>query len=196
MKKKILTLLLVTALGVTVLTGCSSNIETLPNKEQSNAVESDKNTNVTTEETIEVIHNAVVEAYGDNYLAETSLSKEELNEKFGLSEDMYKDAVADIPAMSVHVDTFVAVEAKEGKANEVFETLQKYRKTLVEDTFMYPMNVMKVQASKVYQYGNYVFFTMLGEIDDSLEEDSEALAYYESQNDIAKKVIEDILDTK
>ena len=109
---------------------------------------------------------------------------------------MYKDAVADIPAMSAHVDTFVAVEAKDGKVNEVFDALTEYRDMLINDTMMYPMNELKTQSSEVYKYDDYVFFIMLGGYNDSLEEDSELLAYYEDQNDIAKKIIEDILNTK
>ena len=88
------------------------------------------------------------------------------------------------------------MEAKDGKVNEVFDALTEYRDMLINDTMMYPMNELKTQSSEVYKYDDYVFFIMLGGYNDSLEEDSELLAYYEDQNDIAKKIIEDILNTK
>ena len=196
MKKKILTLLLVATLGVTSLVGCAKSDDALNNQQSTGIENSDNNGGVVAEKSVEAIREAVADAYGDKYLATMSLSKEEINEKFGLTDDMYKDAVADIPAMSAHVDTFVAVEAKDGKVNEVFDALTEYRDMLINDTMMYPMDELKTQSSEVYKYDDYVFFIMLGGYNDSLEEDSELLAYYEDQNDIAKKIIEDILNTK
>ena len=64
---------------------------------------------------------------------------------------MYKNIVADIPMMSAHVDTFVAVETAEGKEEVVFDALSKYKAELESDSMMYPMNLLKVQASKVYK---------------------------------------------
>ncbi|CDM69892.1 putative secreted protein [Clostridium bornimense] len=196
MKKKILVLFLAATLGVTSLVGCAKSDVTLNNQQSTGIENSENNDGVVAEKSVEAIRKAVVDAYGDKYLATMSLSKEEINERFGLTDDMYKDAVADIPAMSTHVDTFVAVEAKEGKVNEVFDALTEYRDMLINDTMMYPMNELKTQSSEVYKYDDYVFFIMLGGYDDSLEEDSELLAYYEDQNDIAKNIIDDMLNTK
>ena len=60
--------------------------------------------------------------------------------------------------ISVHLDTFVALKAKEGKGGEVEKLLADYRTRFVEDSMQYPMNISKVQASEVVRHGDYVFY--------------------------------------
>ena len=98
--------------------------------------------------------------------------------------------------MSVHVDTFIAVHANEGQADTVEEALNSYREYLVNDTMMYPMNIGKVAACRVYRNGDYVFFIMLGSIplEVSDQGDEATKTYAEEQNEIAVKAIEELLN--
>lgn len=191
MKKKLISLVLISVLGAISLVGCGIDKDNSGvNQEVVGSTESEKTDTVA----LDKIHDAVVAAYGDNYLATMSLEKDLIQERFGLTEDMYKNIVADIPMMSAHVDTFVAVETAEGKEEVVFDALSKYKAELESDSMMYPMNLLKVQASKVYKVDGYVFFIMLGAADDTLEEDAEILAHFEKQNEIAVDAINAVLN--
>ena len=97
--------------------------------------------------------------------------------------------------ISTQVDTFVAVEAKDGKADAVASALNSYRDDLVNNSMQYPMNIPKVNASRVYQKGNYVFFLMLGAAapNDVMDDEAASLTFYQQQNDIAVKAIDGVL---
>ena len=51
--------------------------------------------------------------------------------------------------ISVHVETFVGIKAKEGKAGDVAKELEAYRKKQIEEAVQYPMNMTKLEASQV-----------------------------------------------
>lgn len=139
---------------------------------------------------IKELHTAVKEAYGENYIPSVMAYDEETMESvFGISDDLYEEFVAEAPMISVHVDTFVAIKAAEGKAEEVEQLLTAYRENLVNNSMQYPMNLNKVEGSRVYRNGDYVFYIMLGSLDGT-EED---VAAAESQNQIAVDVIEGLL---
>ena len=50
---------------------------------------------------------AVKTAYGENYLPQMPYDATALEQQFGLTQDMYEEAVGEAPMMSTHVDTFV-----------------------------------------------------------------------------------------
>ena len=63
----------------------------------------------------------------------------------------------------------------DGALNEVSNMPVSYThldvyKRQIQDTCQYPMNQLKIQASKVYVKGNYVCFIMLGTISNKQEE--------------------------
>ncbi len=122
---------------------------------------------------INAIHTAVKDIYGDDYLASMPLEMENLVDMMGVSADDINKFVAEVPMMSTHVDTFVAIEAKEGKGDAVFGALNTYRTALIEDGLAYPMNLPKINASKVIQHGDYVFFVMLGAYNDDMDASEE-----------------------
>ena len=138
---------------------------------------------------------AVKEAYGDSYLPSMQLTQQDIADRYGLNAEDYNAAVAEVAMISTQVDTFVAVEAKEGKAETVKAALESYRDSLVNDSMQYPMNVPKVNASQVYQNGNYVFFLMLGDFapDDMSDDEEASLKFYQEQNQIAVKAIDEAL---
>lgn len=191
MKKRVLSLLLVTVVGMSALAGCSNADKSTNNDNSTNVV-------VDATKTVQEVRDAVESAYGENYFPDTTLEESDIEEMFGLSKDMYTEAVADISMVSFRVDTFVGVKAADGKVKEVETALNEYRNSLIEDGMQYPMNVPKIQASKVSVYGDYVFFTMLGAMDDSVEEQGEEAMFkhFEKQNEIAEEAIKTTLGVK
>ncbi len=140
------------------------------------------------------IYNKVKEAYGENYLPSMTFEKEYLTEVMGVPEADIKEFIAEGPMMSAHVDMFVGIEAVDGKAQEVESALQTYLEGQQQNMMMYPMNVSKVAAAKVVRVDNYVFYLCLGGyVDDETLDDTAQQTYYEQQNEIAEKIIKDIL---
>ena len=120
------------------------------------------------EDKIQAVQDNVIKALGGrieeegNYIPSMPLENEMLTEIYGLDMEDIEKVIAEGPMISNHVDTFIAVQAKEGKGEDVETALNKYRDTLVTDTMQYPMNVAKINASRVYRDGDYVFFSILG----------------------------------
>ena len=141
------------------------------------------------------VTDAVKKAYGENYLPSMDLTADDLSSRFGLNSDDYAAAYGQVAMISTQVYTFVAVEAKDGKADAVASALNSYRDDLVNNSMQYPMNIPKVNASRVYQKGNYVFFLMLGAAapNDVMDDEAASLTFYQQQNDIAVKAIDGVL---
>ena len=149
---------------------------------------------LTAKETLTKVTKAVKKAYGDNYLPNMKYDSLYLKEVVGLDSSTYDAVVAEGPMMSSQVDTFIAVHAKSGKKSEVEKDLKAYQSYLINDSFQYPMNLPKVNASEVVTVGDYVFFVMLGKMNSDLDADEgKLLAYYENQNDIGIHAIKKAL---
>ncbi len=146
--------------------------------------------------TIKKIHKAVADAYGENFVANYALTAEEANERFGLSSGWYKAVSADIPMISTNIDTLVIVRSKNAKSKKkIKKALKNYQQVQINDTMQYPNNLLKAQASKVYVKGEYVFFIMLGFIDNALEEagvEEDMIEGYREQNQIAVDAIDSL----
>lgn len=136
------------------------------------------------------VHNAVKESLGEDYTADRDLEKEELEGIVGVKAEDMEEYIAQAPMISVGVDTFIAIKAKEGKADAIEEGLNKHRKYLVEDSLQYPMNLAKVNASKVIRHGNYVFFIMVGKYDERMDATEEqALEFAQAETKKAEDII-------
>lgn len=150
----------------------------------------------TTEAKVEVdlseLQKKVQEAYGENYIPSADYDEQAMNDLFGITKDMYQEYIAQGPMISVHVDTFVAVKAAEGKADAVEEALKAYRDKQINDSVQYPMNLPKVNSSQVVRHGDYVFFVMLGTPSEEaeLKGEDEALESAKENNQIAVDVID------
>ena len=133
---------------------------------------------------------AVKKAYGDGYLPNMTIDQDVLAEQYGIKKSMYEEVIAEGPMLSFQIDTFIAVKAKEGKAEEVKAAMEKYKQYLLDESMQYPMNASKIPATQVYRFGNYVFFSMLvspqGEEPESEEDYLEAA---KKQNQIAYDTI-------
>lgn len=136
-------------------------------------------------EEMQALRDAVAAELGDDYWPNMEMPAEILKSQYGLTEDMYEDYMGEMPMMSAHVDTLLIVKAKEGQADEVKGTLEDYRINLLKNSMQYPMNMGKVQASKVDSEGDYVYFVLLGgDVTEVAEKGDEAvIAYCREQNE-------------
>lgn len=185
-KKLIISLCI--GLTVTGLAGCGSgngqNGSQAQDSTQSSVADTVENTTETmTDEPFDVsegwssemqqIKDAVVEVLGEDYWPDAAVSPQMLEGSFGISSDMYDDYLAETPMISANVDTLLIIKAKDDKVEDVENALNSYRDVLVNDTMQYPMNVGKIQASRIERYGNYVCFVQLGAGASGAEERSE-----------------------
>lgn len=144
---------------------------------------------------IDTIHEAVREAYGEDYLPDMLLSEDEIQILYGIESEWCEEILVEIPMMSTHVDTFLAIKARPEHLADVSDAVNAYAANLKSDTMQYPMNLNKIAASSVVTMGNYVFYIMLGylpmEMDD--EADDVQIAAYGELNQKAVDVIESLL---
>lgn len=140
---------------------------------------------------MESIKTAVVETLGENYWPNTPISADILEGTYGITSDMYDDYLAEMPMISVNVDTLLIIKAKDGMVESVEEALNAYREAIVSDTMQYPMNVGKIQASRIETIGNYVCFVQLGADTMTASEsgDEAVVAQCQEANELAIEVI-------
>ncbi len=143
------------------------------------------------------IRQALVEVLGENYWPNTEIPPEYL-EDYGLTTDMYEDFYGEMPMISTNVDTLIVVQAKENQVAAVEEVLNNYRNNLVNDTMQYPMNVGKIQASRIETFGNFVCFVQLGADTTMMygeDGDEEAvIKHCQEQNELAIEALGKALD--
>lgn len=139
---------------------------------------------------------AVTDALGDDYWPDSEIPEEMLNETYGVSADLYDAYLGECPMISVNVDTLLIIHAKDGKVEDVENALNAYRDNLVNDTMQYPMNLGKIQASRVERIGDYVCFVQLGADTSSVEEqgDEAVITYCQEQNELALEAIRQTLE--
>ena len=114
-----------------------------------------------------------------------ALPEEMLSDWFGLKDGTYTEITAHVPMISTFVDTVAIVKAAHGKTGEVEAALKAYRNHHVNAGFQYPMNIAKVNASRVVVNGDYVMFIMLGAMDDrDNASDSDRAKFAEEQTKI------------
>lgn len=129
------------------------------------------------------VQQKVKDALGDDYVPDQSLDDAALEQLYGIKAEDLEEYSAEISSMSAHVDQFAAFKAKPDRADAVEQALRDYRERLVEDTMQYPSNIAKINASEVLRHGQYVFFLMLGAINDDVEmEEEEQIAFAKKEN--------------
>ena len=138
------------------------------------------------------VYSAVKKAYGNNYIPNMRLSKDEIKSRYGIPSSWYKGAIAEVPMISAHADELVIIKAKNPDAKKkIKRALLSHQKKLKEDTFQYPANQLKLQASKVYVKGDYVCFFALGTIsnEQSQQDESKVIEAYRAENEKAVNAI-------
>ena len=136
------------------------------------------------------LRDAIAKVYGDNYLPDQAMDAEMIESEFGLTKDMYDEIVAEAPTISFHPDRLVEVKAKKGKESEVKRALEDALTVMKEQQIQYPVNVAKVNAGKVLEKDGYYCFMILGQTDDTSENDNDAAKFAEKQIDIGVKAFD------
>lgn len=111
---------------------------------------------------MEELRSAVVDVLAENYWPDTTIDAISLEEIYGIKPDMYEDYFAECPMISVNVDTLIIVKAKSDQVENVKNTLEEYRERNISENMNYPMNLGKIQASRIEVFDNYVCFVQLG----------------------------------
>ncbi len=142
-------------------------------------------------EEMEGIKAAVLEQVGENYFPNMQLMPDMLEAQFGITSDMYDDYFAEMPMISANVDTLLIVRAKDDKVEDVEAAVEAYRDIQVSGALQYPMNIGKVQASRIEQFGNYVCFVQLGgDVMEIMENGDEAVIIHcQEMNDQVLEII-------
>lgn len=175
MKKIFFNILTITILAA-VLIGCG---------QKTPGVDNDNN-----DVALSDIQEAVQVHLGENYLPNMDIDESQLGDIIGLDIDEIEEYIAQVPMISAHVDTFIAVKAKDGEADDVEDDLVKYRANIVENSIQYPGNLAKVNASEVVRHGDYVFFIMLGSFDEREDvSEAEQLEFAQKETSEIKEVI-------
>lgn len=148
-----------------------------------------------TDDGLNQAYSAVKEYFGDDYIPSMAYDALSLQELFGLSPEWYDAVIAEGPMISVHIDKFVGVHATEGNVEQVAAALNAYRDSIISDLSQYPSNLVKIQGSVVETIGDYVFFSMLGMIDDmEFQEESDQIAEYQRLNQEAIAAARQVLE--
>ena len=129
----------------------------------------------------EDVFNAIKKAYGDDFLPDEDMNEAEYTETYGLNMDDVEEIKAQIAMISFNPDRLLVVKCKEGKGEEVEKALSAARDSLIENGMWYPMNLPKVEASKVVRSGDYVAYIMLGQTGDDTVSEEEANKFAEEQ---------------
>lgn len=173
--KKIIALLMI-CLSFAALTACG--------KKDDSTSGGDNGDVTITDASMEDLKEAVLGVLGENYWPDMPVEAEMFSQIYGVTSDMYEEYLAESPMISTNVDTLIIVKAKEGKVSEVEDALNAYRDRMVNDTMQYPMNIGKIQASRIETFGNYVCFVQLGADTMDLEEEA-AIQHCQEENEKA-----------
>lgn len=136
------------------------------------------------------LRDAIAKAYGENYLPDQAMDAEMIESEFGLTKDMYDEVVAEAPLIGFHPDRLVIVKPKKGKEANVKRALEDALLVMKEQQMQYPVNVAKVNAGKVLEKDGYYCFMILGQTDDTSENDDDAAKFAEKQIDIGVKAFD------
>ena len=142
--------------------------------------------------TLAQLKESVKELLGDQYWPEVGLTKEELEQKTGITENMYVDFLAEKQVLDSHIDTMIIIHAKEAHVGEVEQALERYRADIIEQNRNYPQNLCKAEASRMETIDDYVCFVQLG-ADTTIVADKgedEIIAYCQEENERALYVLE------
>lgn len=208
-KNKILTVCSLLAVSVVLLTACGkkNNGNTGENTEsttpQTSSQEGNNTGNTLAESTepaqessLMYLRDAVAEALGEDYWPDSVMEPEYVQDLYGLKPDMYEDIFVETPMIGTNVDTLIIVQAKKDRVEDVEKALNTYREGEINNTMQYPMNIGKVQASRIETIDNYVLFIQLGgsSVDAEEEGEEKVMELSREQNEKALEAIRQTLE--
>ena len=163
--------------------GLSTSLAENAESSSLNGGNADKNS----EKSAQGLRDAIAKAYGDNYLPDQTLDADTLESEFGLKKDMYDEVIAEAPVIGFHPDRLVIVKPAKGKESDVKRVLEDTLLVMKEQQMQYPVNVAKVNAGRVLEKDGYYCFMILGDTDDTSENDDDAAKFAEEQVNIGVK---------
>lgn len=135
------------------------------------------------------LRDAVIVMIGESYWPDTLLTREELAERTGISEDLYEDCLAEYQHTEAGVDMMILIEAKEDSIEMVEKYLNDYREVLLHIYSQQPQNRAKISASRMEIVDNYVCYVQLGADISDMEAGGE-----EAMTDYCREINEKVLD--
>lgn len=171
-------------------TDTSADTETESQETGESAEAGSSNEEVSDDEALNTIHQEIKDAYGETYIPSMLYDEQTLTQMFNVDAEWCESYIAEGPMISAHVDTFIGIKAKPDMADSVEKALTEYQDMLIENSIQYPMNQLKVEASQVVRQDDYVFFVMLGQIPEDIEEESAGLEAAKESNQIAVDIID------
>lgn len=207
MMKKSTIKVLLTVLLLSILTGCGNNMPEgdLVNNGQgggaqnqdlqagSSYVENGKGVRINNKNvTLMQLKKKVEDELGDKYWPEIFMTDEELEEKTGITKDMYEEFMAQTQIIDANIDMMIIIRAKEDYVGTIEQKLEEYRNRMIEENQKYPQNLGKAKASRMETVENYICFVQLG-ADTSVVSDKgedEIIAYCQEDNERAIDILE------
>lgn len=190
-----------------MLTGCGNNMPTeeLVKKEQGGAaqnqelqagssyVENEKGTRFGDNLlTLMQLREKVKTELGEKYWPDVFLSEEGLEEKTGITKDMYEEFLAEEQGIEANIDLLIIIRANEAYVGTIEQKLEDYRSRMIEVNQKYPQNLGKAKASRMETIENYICFVQLG-ADTNIAADKgedEIIAYCQEDNERAIDILE------
>ena len=123
-KIKVTLLVLAAAASMNLLTACKSGAVSEPS---GNGAGNESQMQWKTDVELSDVLEAVKQAYGNDYIPGMDYDAQAMEELFGIGKDQYEAFFAQGPMISVHVDTFIGVQAKAGQADAVEQALLDYQ---------------------------------------------------------------------
>lgn len=142
--------------------------------------------------TLSKLRESVKAEMGEQYWPEMLLSETELEEKTGITPDMYVEFIAEKQVLDANIDTMIIIHAKEEYVGKIEQSLETYRNNLIKENEEYPQNYGKAKASRMETIEDYICFVQLGAdttvVADKGEE--EIIAYCQEENERALHILE------
>lgn len=134
----------------------------------------------------------VKEELGEHYWPEIPLSEKELEEKTGITKDMYVEFLAEGQIAEADIDTMIIIHAKEDYVGIVEQALEDYRSRLIQENQEHPQNLGKAKASRMETIENYICFVQLGADTTIVSNrgEKEIISYCQEENERAIDVLE------
>lgn len=148
---------------------------------------------------VQNIYQAVVETYGSAYLPQMQVQTESyyMQDVLGLDGSWYDAAVVEVPMMTNNVDMFAILHATEGNVDKVKAAMENYKNYLINESFQYPSNMPKIQATVVETLGDeYVVLSILSglaTVDMEETDESVLIAAYEASSRIAVEIAASVI---
>jgi hypothetical protein len=146
--------------------------------------------NVYTVNDLDAVVFAVKEEFGDDYYPSMEIPESLLLEVYGIDVSRVEAYYAMGPMFTMNVDTMLVFIAQEDYIDELHAALIAYQNYLINDSFQYPMNFLKVEASKIYVKDNLLAFVMIGGFTMDFEDES----FYENESQRALSAIRSVLE--